>query len=159
MSVWVRKIVLAQHIYAHLQWLVQGTAMLCTCRKECNKYDMTPAQCFWSAHHNDSSFPSPWFAISSLPTYLLSQFQDGVKKVNISKLGCEKYFCKVTYSPPLEMLLEWISDFSSKEWVMLGPGATSSKTRYLVDNPMEHFCPWMNTSACKLWYFVVFETK
>jgi hypothetical protein len=27
------------HIIA--QWLVKGAAMLCTCRKECNKYDLT----------------------------------------------------------------------------------------------------------------------
>jgi len=27
-------------------WLVEGAAALCTCRKECNKYDLTAAQCF-----------------------------------------------------------------------------------------------------------------
>jgi hypothetical protein len=30
-----------------LQWLVQVTAPSCTtCEKECNKYDLTAAQCF-----------------------------------------------------------------------------------------------------------------
>jgi len=30
----------------NLQCLVKGAAKLCTCRKECNKYDFTGAQCF-----------------------------------------------------------------------------------------------------------------
>jgi hypothetical protein len=55
-----------------LQCLVKGTAALCTCRKECNKYDQTAAQCFWLAHHNDWS---RWFPISSPRPYLLSWFQ------------------------------------------------------------------------------------
>jgi len=29
-----------------LLWLVKGSAALCTCRKECNKYDLTATQCF-----------------------------------------------------------------------------------------------------------------
>jgi len=29
-----------------LQWLVKGSTTLCTCRKECNKYDWAPAECF-----------------------------------------------------------------------------------------------------------------
>ncbi len=36
-----------------MPWLVKCIAMLCTCRKECNKYDLTVAQCFSSAHRND----------------------------------------------------------------------------------------------------------
>jgi hypothetical protein len=27
-----------------LPWLVKGAAALCTCRKECNKYDLTTIQ-------------------------------------------------------------------------------------------------------------------
>jgi hypothetical protein len=72
-----------------LPWLVKGSAVLCTCKKECNKYDLTAAQCFWLTHHNDWS---RWFVISSQsPTYLLSQFQFywwGCKKEYITKLGC-----------------------------------------------------------------------
>ncbi len=76
-------------------WLVKGTAALCTCRKECNKYDLTPAQCFWLAHHNDWS---RWFAFSSpspicCPSF---SFMGGVAKEYITKLGCEKYFRGVT---------------------------------------------------------------
>jgi hypothetical protein len=29
-----------------LPWLVKAAAAPCTCRKECNKYDLTAAQCF-----------------------------------------------------------------------------------------------------------------
>jgi hypothetical protein len=29
-----------------LPWLVKGSAALCTCKKECNKHDLTVAQCF-----------------------------------------------------------------------------------------------------------------
>jgi hypothetical protein len=36
-----------------LRWLVKGAATLCTCIKECNKYDLTAAQCFRLAHHID----------------------------------------------------------------------------------------------------------
>jgi hypothetical protein len=53
-------------------WLVKGAATLChqhKKKKECNKFDLTAAQCFWLAYHND--WPK-WFAISSSPTYLLS---------------------------------------------------------------------------------------
>jgi len=33
-----------------LGWLVQNTAALCSRRKECNKYDLTDAQCSdWAA--------------------------------------------------------------------------------------------------------------
>jgi len=35
-----------------LLWLVKGSAALCTCRKECNKYDLTATQCFWFACHS-----------------------------------------------------------------------------------------------------------
>ncbi len=45
-----------------LQWLVKGAATLSTSRKECNKQDLTAAQCFSLVHHNDCS---RWFAISS----------------------------------------------------------------------------------------------
>jgi hypothetical protein len=29
-----------------LRWPVNGSEMVCTCKKECDKYDMTAAQCF-----------------------------------------------------------------------------------------------------------------
>jgi hypothetical protein len=29
-----------------LQWLVKCATTLCTCRKECNKYDRAAAECF-----------------------------------------------------------------------------------------------------------------
>ncbi len=32
-----------------LPWLVKGAAVLCTYRKECNKYDLPATQCFWLA--------------------------------------------------------------------------------------------------------------
>jgi hypothetical protein len=76
-----------------------------TCRKECNKYDLTDAQCFWLAHHNNWS---KWFAISSPSpiSYPSFSFLGGTAKKYITKLGCEKHFCKVTYwAPPLEIIL------------------------------------------------------
>jgi hypothetical protein len=72
--------------------LVKGSAALCTCKKECNKCDLTAAaQCFRFAHHNDWS---RWFVISSpspicCPTF---SFIGGIAKENITKLGCQKYF-------------------------------------------------------------------
>jgi hypothetical protein len=32
--------------FHNLLWLVKGTETFCTCRKECNKWDLTAAQCF-----------------------------------------------------------------------------------------------------------------
>jgi hypothetical protein len=76
-----------------------------TCRKECNKYDLTDAQCFWLAHHNNWS---KWFAISSPSPicYPSFSFMGGTAKKYITKLGCEKHFGKVTYwAPPLEIII------------------------------------------------------
>jgi len=72
-----------------LPWLVKGAAVLY--RKECNKYDLSAAQCFLLAHHNDWS---RWFAISS-PSPICCpgfSFTGGVVKECLTKLGCEKYF-------------------------------------------------------------------
>jgi hypothetical protein len=44
-----------------LLWLVKGATTLCTCKKECNKYDLIVVQCFWSVRHNDLSM---WFLIN-----------------------------------------------------------------------------------------------
>jgi hypothetical protein len=86
-------------------WVVKGASALCTCRKECKKYDPTAAQCFWSAHHNDLS---RWFAISIPPPIWCPGFGfvGGVAKEYITKLGCEKYFRRViTYWAPMEILI------------------------------------------------------
>jgi hypothetical protein len=92
-------------IIAYVAWLLKGAAALCTCRKECNKCDLTAAQYFSLAHHNDWS---RWFAISSPPPICCPSFSfiGGVAKEYITILGCEKYFCRVTYWAPLEMHLE-----------------------------------------------------
>jgi hypothetical protein len=37
--------VLAQHNFGSLPWLMDGTATLYTCKKECNKYDLIDALC------------------------------------------------------------------------------------------------------------------
>jgi hypothetical protein len=65
-------------------------------KKECNKYDLTAAQCFSLAHHNDWS---TWFAISSSPPICCPSFSfiAGVAQEYITKLGCEKYFRSVPY--------------------------------------------------------------
>jgi hypothetical protein len=81
-------------------------ATLYTRRKECSKHHLTAAQCFSLAHRNDWS---RWFAISRpapicCPTF---SFMGGVAKEYLTKLGCEKYFQRVTYWAPLEML--WLS--------------------------------------------------
>jgi hypothetical protein len=63
---------------------------------------LTAAPCFWLANHNDWSM---WFAISSLPPICSPSFLFygwGCKKV--TKLGCKKYFCRVTYWAPMGML-------------------------------------------------------
>jgi hypothetical protein len=83
MAVWPMKMVLAQHnCIACSGWWKVKEATLCTCRKECKKCDLTAAQYFWLAHHNDWS---TWFAISSSPPICCpsSSFIGGVaKKVN-----------------------------------------------------------------------------
>jgi hypothetical protein len=98
------------HIFARLSWLVKNMATMCTCRKECNRYDLTIVKCFWLAHHKDSS---RWFAIISPPPicYPNFSFMGGVAKKCITKLGCEKCFCRVTYWTPSEMLL--LMDYKS----------------------------------------------
>jgi hypothetical protein len=32
--------------YQSLWWLVKGPATLCTCKKECNRYNLIAARCF-----------------------------------------------------------------------------------------------------------------
>ncbi len=45
MHVQIRKLFVAQYKLYSLQWLVKcAEKMLCTFRKECNKYDLTAAQ-------------------------------------------------------------------------------------------------------------------
>jgi len=74
----------------------QHTCTVCsglwTCRKEYNKLDLTAAHCFWLAHHNDSS---RLFAIVVLHLYAVpvSVLRKGCKNY-ITKLACEKYFCR-----------------------------------------------------------------
>jgi hypothetical protein len=78
------------------QWLVEGEANLCTCKEECNKYDLSAAECFLSAHHIDWF---KWFAINSPPIYLPSRVSVlwvGLLKRKLTRLGCEKYFLRVT---------------------------------------------------------------
>jgi hypothetical protein len=79
-----------------LLWLVQGATPLYTCRKEWNKYDLIDVKYFLLAHHNDWS---KWFAINSPPPicYFSFNFMGGVAKEYITKLGCGKYFRKITY--------------------------------------------------------------
>ncbi len=90
-------------IIAQLVW---RAGALCTCREECNKYDLTAAQCFWLAHHNNNW--SRWFVSSSSQPICCPSFSfiGGVAKEYITKLGCEKYFRRVTYWASLEMLLD-----------------------------------------------------
>jgi hypothetical protein len=45
--------------------------MLCTCRKECNKYGVTAAQCFSLAHYIDWS---RWAATSIFPSVCSPNF-------------------------------------------------------------------------------------
>ncbi len=86
-----------------IAWLVKGVAVLCTYRKETTEYDLLAAQCFWLAHHNDSS---RWFVISPQTICCPSfSFMGGVAKEHIPKRGCEKYFRRATHSAQLEMLL------------------------------------------------------
>jgi len=92
MSVWLRKMVLGSHSCTCSRdwWKVQQRF---TWRKECKKYDLTAAQCFWLAHHNDSS---RWFAISSPSPICCPSFgfTGGIAKEYRTLLGCEKYFAR-----------------------------------------------------------------
>jgi hypothetical protein len=85
---------------AHKNWFgpvqlrtspVKCAAALCTCRKECNKCDLTAAQCFLLGHRNDWS---RWFAISS-PSPICCRsfsFMGGVAKEYITKTWMWKLF-------------------------------------------------------------------
>jgi hypothetical protein len=79
-----------------LLWLVKGATSPCTCRKECNKYDLSASQYLWLAHHTDRP---RWFAISSPPPICCPNFsfRDGVAKEYIIKLGC----WKITFQCPI----------------------------------------------------------
>jgi hypothetical protein len=56
----------------HSLWCrVQGAATLRTCRKGCNKYDLTASQCFLLPDHNDWS---KWFVISTPQPICCSSF-------------------------------------------------------------------------------------
>jgi hypothetical protein len=83
-----------------LPWLVKGATQLCTSKKECNKLDLTAAQYFWLVDHNDWS---RWFAISS--PHICYSFIGGVAKTKTAKLRHLILLSRVTYWPPLEMLL------------------------------------------------------
>jgi hypothetical protein len=105
-------------------WLVKGEVALCTCRKECNEYNLTATECFSLAHHFDSP---RWFAISSRPPIFCPSFSfmGGVGKEDTTKLGCERYFRRVTYWAPLEMLLEQyfgkqLQEILSSQMMLLG---------------------------------------
>jgi len=78
MPVWLRKIVLEKH-YSLLAVAAKAAAVLCTCRKECNKYDLIEAHCFRLVHHNDWF---RWFVISNPPPIccLSFSFIGGVAK-------------------------------------------------------------------------------
>jgi hypothetical protein len=85
---------------SQLSWVVQGAAVLSTGREACNKYDLTAAaQCFWLAHHNNSS---RWFAISSAPTlfpvFPRFSFMGGVAKEHITKTWMWKIFSKGSHT-------------------------------------------------------------
>jgi len=58
-------------IIAYVAWLLKGAAALCTCRKECNKCDLTAAQYFSLA----IIMIGPGGLLLVAPTYLQSQFQ------------------------------------------------------------------------------------
>ncbi len=75
----------------------------CAPAEKSNDYVLTAAQCFWLVHHNDWS---RWFVINSLPPICCPSFSiiGGVAKEYITKLGCEKYFHRVTNWAPLEIL-------------------------------------------------------
>ncbi len=106
--VWHRKMALALHncTRCHGWWKAQQA--FCTCTKEFNDYDLiTAQQCLSLADHNDLS---RWFAISSTPPLWCPSFNfmRGVAKEYITKLGCEKYFCRVTY---------WLCDLAEWNWM------------------------------------------
>jgi hypothetical protein len=80
-----------------LPWLVKSTAVMCTRRKLCNKYDLT-------AMLSISDWPiimvGPGGLLFVVPQPICCpsfSFMGGVAKEYIIKLGCEKYFLRVTY--------------------------------------------------------------
>jgi hypothetical protein len=89
--VWFRKLVLFSspyHIIAYFAVAGRDIATACTCKKkECNKLDLTAAQCFLLAHHTVLIGPSGLLLVVPPPNYLLSKFQ-------FYGWGCE--FCEHT---------------------------------------------------------------
>jgi hypothetical protein len=88
---WMKKIQLTPVWLRKIKALHNWACALCTCRKECNKYDLTASQCFWLAHCNDWS---KWFAISSPPPNCCHSFSfvGGVAKEYITKTWMWKIF-------------------------------------------------------------------
>jgi len=63
----------------------------CTCKKECNKYDLTIAQCFVSNWAIIMIGPCGLLLVVPPPICCLSfSFMGGVEQEYITKLGCEK---------------------------------------------------------------------
>jgi hypothetical protein len=81
--------------WLRLRCLIKCAATPCTSVKECNRYDLTVTECFWLAHHNDSS---RWLPIGSTPSFAvpISVLWVGLQISKITKLGCENYVCRVT---------------------------------------------------------------
>jgi hypothetical protein len=102
---------------------------------KCNKYDLTAAQCFWLAHHNDWS---RWFVINSAPPICCPSFSfvAGVAKEYITKLGCEKYFLRVTYWAPLGDALRKVTISPS----IIGVCSQLSQCRIPVDGEWHGSC-------------------
>jgi hypothetical protein len=106
MPVWLRRIVLAPHNLTVLRWLVQGPQPTCA---PAQKSVINRIWLLLSASDRLIMMIGPsglLLVVPHLPMCCLSfSFMGGVVKKYITKLGCETYFCKVTYSAPLEMLL------------------------------------------------------
>jgi hypothetical protein len=64
----------------------------------CNQYDPTPTPCFWLAHHDDIGPGGLLLVVLHLFAVPVSVLWVGLQ------LECEKYFLRVTYWAPLEML-------------------------------------------------------
>jgi hypothetical protein len=139
-----------------LPWLVKCSATLCTSQKECNKYDLTAAQCFWLAHHNDWF---RWFVISSPPPicYPSFSFIGGVAKEYITTLGCEKYFCRVTYWAPLE-LAQKSTSFGLKDLeVALARQRQMIWYSTYFKGRLNCYAPFLICFMCNFWFDSIFN--
>jgi len=106
---------------------------------------------WYDSHRTDWS---RWFAISSPPPICYLILGEIAKK-QITKLGCEKYFCRVTYWAQVEMLLPQVStrQVLGRGWVSL----EIIQVRLVLWYQGQYKCMYQGSSPC--WHYIYWTSS